>query len=355
VSDGGSSPTFGRPGGEHRVLEPAGGEPLTATRLDALADLWDGELRLDLEVVVLDGAAHRAWVDRLAPDPDVLAGAIAETVAERGGLGTEAEDATLVGRVATIAAGHPHPVAVGERVAVTAPAIALPLFGAPTRGWDGGPAIPMRGHAIVPSAVPTIPVGDAEPELAAVLASVADVPAQLAPGGRVVVLGVDTPAGAVAVAALAAQQRHVTAVGASLGSSRLARALGATAATVADLGDPLGTEALVREVAGDTGPAARLDLVVLATPAAAALAARLAPVVQVVSDLRTDPTVVARVIRHARAVGRGVAVHAGRGAVADRGTALRDLVASGDVLLRALRWHAGVGSLPGVGRDPEDP
>jgi hypothetical protein len=344
------SPTFGAAGGEHRVLEPAGGVPLTATRLDALAELWDGELRLDLEAIVLTREGHAAWTARLSDDPQHLRAAFAETVAERGGCGPEAADAVLVGRVAAVGHAHPHPVEVGERVAVLAPAGAVPLFAAPSEVWDGGRVVELAGHAIVPAAVATVPIGDVPAALAAVLAEVADVPVVLAGGQRTVVLGLDHPGGAVALAAAVTQHRHVTVVVRSLGMARLARAAGASATVIVDLADP--TEAAVRiaETVGE-GPRERADLVVVADPAAGALAARLAPVVQVLAHPQHVGRLTHTVLQHAAAAGRGLALHVGRGPVVDRGAALRELVASHHVLQLVLRWQAGVGSLPTLGPD----
>lgn len=345
------SPTVGRPGGEHRVLEPEGAEPLVATRLDALAELWDGEARLDLAALVLSPGSHRRWTDRLSTDVTVLAAAFSETVAERGGLGEEARDATLVGTITAVGPAHPHPVTVGERVALTVPAAAVPLFAFPGEHWDGGRVVPLRGHAIVPAAGVTVPVEDDPPALAAVAASLADLPVSLASGGRVVVVGLDQPAGAVAVAVAAAQLRHVTAVVDSLAGARLARALGADRTAIVPLGDPVaGAEQVARASGG------RPDLVVLGDGRGAALAARLAPSVQVVTDPAAAPEVAGRIVVHARAAGRGVAVHAGRAVPSDRGAALRALLRERQLLAATLRWQAGCGPapvVPAAGDDPE--
>lgn len=336
-------PTFGRPGGEHRVLEPEGAEPLDATRLDALAELWDGEVRLELEALVLSTSSHRAWTERLGSDPSRLTAAFAETIAERGGLGVEGRDASLVGRVDGVGDAHPHPVDPGERVAVALPAAAVPLFALPTPDWDGGRVVPLRGHAVLPAAAVTIPVDEAAPAVAAVLAGVADLPASLGSGNRVVVIGVEEPAGAVAVAVASSQMRHVTAVVGSLAAARLARALGADATAVTAVGEPVAGADHVSAVDGG-----RPDLVVLAAPTGAALAARIAPTVQVLTDPVSAPDVAARVLTHARAAGRSIAVHAGRALAPDRGAALRRLVADRGVLRATLSWQAGIGSLPTI-------
>lgn len=343
------SPTLGRPGGEHRVLEPAGALPLEAARLDALAELWDGELRLRLEAVVLGAGSHRAWTDRLGADPGRLAAALAESVAERGGLAVDvASDATLLGRVAAVGDAHPHPARVGERVGVALPAAAVPVFAAPESVWDGGRVVPVQGHAVVPAAGVTVPVDDAAPTLAALLTDLADLPISLAPGRHVVVAGLGHPTGVVATAVAAAQLRHVTALVGSLAEARLARALGADATAVVAPSEPVASADHALERAST-----RPDLVVLADPAAAALAARLAPAVQVLTDPVTAPATAAAVLLHARAIGRAVAVHAGRGVAGDRGAGLRALLGRTGVFEATLRWHAGVGAPPTVTCDDD--
>lgn len=334
-----SGPTVGRRGGEHRVLEPPGAPPISARRLDALAELWDGEVRLELDAVVLTGEEHRGWVERLGPDVGRLTAAFVETIAERGGLGEGARGAVVVGRIVTVGPAHPQPVAVGERVAVAFPAPALPLFGLPRGSWDGSRVLPLDGHAIVPAGAVTVPVDDAPPALAAVLAGVAHLPASLATGARTVVIGVERPAGAVAVAVLAARLRPVTAVVGSLSGARLARALGADATVIAALDEPVDeAERVVRTSGG------RPDLVVLADPAGAALAARVAPTVQLATPAGQHPT--DALVEHARAAGRDVAVHLGAPAAPDRGAALRRLIADTEVLGGTLRWQAGLAPPP---------
>ncbi|MTV26914.1 hypothetical protein FTX61_16045 [Nitriliruptoraceae bacterium ZYF776] len=359
-----SDPTLARRGGEHRVLEPVGAPPLLATRLDAFAELWDGEVRLELTEVVLTAAGHARRVERLGPEPQRLAGAFTETVAERGGLGPEAADATLVGTVRTVAPRHPRQLAPGTRVAVATPAGAVPLFAVPDERDTGSRVVRVRGHAILAPGTAVVHLADEPPELAALLARVADVPRSLGSGRTPVVLGADTGVGAVALAAAVAQGRHVTAVVRDLVGVRLARHLGAAVATVADLGDAVGTATLVTDQLR-----VRSDLVVLADPAASALAARLAPAVQVLTDPVAAPDVAAEVLRHAAATGRDVAIHAGRSVVDDGGAALRQLVGSDDALAALLRWRAGIAPAPVVpdpepgaaprdgdaGPDPEDP
>lgn len=344
-----TDPTLGRPGGEHRVLEPPDGTPLTATRLDAFSELWDGELRLALQAVVLTIDGHARLVERVGPDRQALAAAFTEAVAERGGVGPEAHDAVLIGTVATVGTRRRYAASVGERVAVLAPAGAVPLFAAPDQDHDGGRHVPVRGHAIVGGAQPTLRLDDESPTLAAELARVADVPVGLGRGSAVVVLGAETSVGAVAVAAAAAQGRHVTAVSATLHGARVARHLGASVATVADLGDPVATADLL-----ESGHGPRVELAIVATPAATALAARLAPTVQVLTDPVAHATVGAEVTVQAAALGHGITVQLGRPTVTDHGATLRELLGSNRLLADVLRWQAGLAAAPAPA-DPDDP
>lgn len=347
-----TSPTLGHPAGEHRVLEPPGAAPLAATRLDALSELWDGEVRLELEAMVLRPAAHRAWVTTLRPDPAVLRAAMVEALTERGGVGPEAADASMVGTVATVGSAHPHAVAVGDRVVVTVPAGAIPVFAVPTDAWDGGRVVPLAGHAILPANAVTIPIDDAPAPLAALVADLSDLPAVLAGGTRTVVVGLDAPAGPVAVATAVAQHRDVTVVVGSLAAARLARALGADTVAITAVDEPVAAADQIRTVVGDRWQRGRADLAVVTDPAGAALAPLLAPAVQVLTPGTAVGRTVDAVLRHAAAAGGGVAVHAGRGPVTDRGAALRHLVASDEVLGAAMRWQAGIGPQPRP--DPEE-
>ncbi|MEX1164579.1 MAG: hypothetical protein WEB03_13480 [Nitriliruptor sp.] len=342
------SPTLGRAGGEHRVLEPPGAAPLTATRLDALAELWDGELRLDLEALVLNPVDHRAWIERLGSDPVRLAGALVESIAERGGFGAEASGGTVIGRIVTIGDAHPHEVELEQRVGVALPATALPVFAAPGPTWDGGRVVPLTGHAIVPARAVTVPVGDTEPTLADLLTRYADLPATLPGGQRTLVIGFDRPGGALAVAIAAREGRHVSVVVGGLAEARLARALGADATAVLPLAEPV-------EGADHLRAEGRADLVVLADPAGAALAARSGPAVQIITE-PAHRDLAAAVLEHAQAAGCGVAIHAGRGVATDRGDALHRLLAGCDLLRPTLRWLAGTGPRPTVtlGLDDEE-
>jgi L-erythro-3,5-diaminohexanoate dehydrogenase len=343
------TPAMGEPGGEHRVLEPAGATPATARRLDALAELWDGEVRLDLVALVLDPADLAAWRQRLGSSAEGLAAALVEGVAERGALADEPGRGTLLGRIAAIGRAHPWPAEVGELVALAQPAAAIPAFALPGR-WDGtSPVVPVRGHAIAPAGVPTVLVGDGSAEAARTVARTADVPAAVDAalaacegGTRLVLLGAERVPGAIALAYLAMLGRPVCAVVETLQGVALARSLGATSVVVADLAAPVETAAVI---AGAS--AAASDLVLVAASRAAALSVRLAPRVAVVGDVPIDP-----VLRAADQDGRAVDVSAHREPGAGRGARVRDLVASSPALAELLRWRSGRPTPTSTGHEP---
>jgi hypothetical protein len=358
------NPALGSPSGDHRVLEPPGAPPATARRLDALGDLWDGELRVDLEALVLDDGDLAAWRARTGDDPTTLAAAMVEVIAERGGLDGELGRGTYLGEVAAVGRDHPWPAAVGEPVALPLPAVAVPAFAVPG-AWDGSsPVVPLRGHAIAPAGVPTVLLPDGVSATAArSLARFAEVPAALdalperAVVDGVVVLGAASVPGAIALAHLAARRIRVTAVVETLEGARQAEALGAETVVVADLRDASGSAQVVGEqldagsgrsptsdasahgTAGAPHPGAhgrRFGAAVLAEAAAGALAVRLAPRVLVLGD-EAAVSVASEASRAARSV--DVLVHREPGA--GRGSVVRDLVASVPVLAEVLRWRTG--------------
>jgi hypothetical protein len=349
------NPAFGSPSGDHRVLEPPGATPATARRLDALGELWDGEVRVELEALVLDAGDLAAWRARAGGDPTTLAAAMVEVVAERGGLDGELGRGTYLGRVAAVGRDHPWPAAVGEPVALPLPALVVPAFAVPGP-WDGtSPVVPLRGHAIAPAGVPTVLLPDGVSATAArVLARFADVPSALdaLPEGDVadgvVVLGAASAPGAIALTHLAARRVRTTAVVESLEGARLAEALGAATVVVADLQDAPGSaqvigEQLDAEAGGSAGSraparcAARFGVAVLAEAAAGALAVRLAPRVLVLADEAAATSVAAEASRAACTI--DVVAHRQPGA--GRGMGVRDLVASNPVLAEVLRWRTG--------------
>jgi L-erythro-3,5-diaminohexanoate dehydrogenase len=345
-------PVVGAPGGEHRVLEPAGATTGDARRLDALADLWDGELRVDLEALVLAEADLAAWHERVGGGPEALVASLTETMAERGGLDGEPGMGTYVGTITAVGRAHPWPARIGERVALASPAVAVPAF-VVASPWDPrSPVVPVRGHAIAPAGVPTVLVPpDASATAARWLALLADVPAAIDdaigrpadPAVPTVVLGGGSPAGAVAVAHLTARGRPVAAVVETLDEARRLRALGADHVVVADLAAAVGSAAVV---AGEVP--ARDATVVLADPRAAGLAVRLAARVLTLVD--TGPP--ADPATQGVLAARSVTVVAHRWPGRDRGVRVVELVASSPSLAAVLGWHHGAPFPPATDREP---
>jgi L-erythro-3,5-diaminohexanoate dehydrogenase len=343
------SPSVGSPSGDHRVLEPPGATTATARRVDALGELWDGEVRIDLEALVLDPGDLARWRSRFGADATALAASLVETVAERGALDGEAGRGTYVGTVACVGRAHPWPAVVGERVALPLPALAVPAFAVPGP-WDGrSPVVPVQGHAIAPAGVPTVALpDDASGTGARWLAQLADVPAALdafrasAPEDAIVVLGGDTEPGAVAVAQLVAQGAETGAVVETLEGARIAEALGAEHVVVADLADPPGT---ARVIADDVP--ATFGAAVVAAPHAGPLAVRVASRILLASDLDSASSLA----HHATAAARSVEIVVRRDPGVERGTRVRDLVASSRALADVLRWRTGPPVPRGTGRE----
>ena len=64
-------PTRPSPVGLHRVLEPSGESitlPQAARRLDARPELWDDEVRIDVETLNLDAASYRQLAEKHTVD-----------------------------------------------------------------------------------------------------------------------------------------------------------------------------------------------------------------------------------------------------------------------------------------------
>jgi L-erythro-3,5-diaminohexanoate dehydrogenase len=76
----------GNPFGTHRALEPRGGLPQPAKRLDNdFTRLYDGELLLQVETLNVDAASFRQMEEAGMSDTDsAVASAVEETVRARG-------------------------------------------------------------------------------------------------------------------------------------------------------------------------------------------------------------------------------------------------------------------------------
>lgn len=225
-------PTAGDPIGGHRVLEPVAALPASALRLDPGPDLWDREVRIELTDVVLGHDDQVSLQRQAGGDPGRMRAALLEASAERGGLPPGLHGTALVGRVAARGQSAPSGPAVGDRVLVPPPVAPVPLWLRDVSGWSGGRRIPVSGHAIASARTSMVPVPDAVPaEVAVGLGVVAHVPAAvgglgIARGGRVLILGPTSIAGAAALLACASLGARSAALVTSLDAARLVRSLG---------------------------------------------------------------------------------------------------------------------------------
>ncbi|MGH2995823.1 MAG: NAD-dependent epimerase/dehydratase family protein [Gaiellaceae bacterium] len=191
--------------GAHRVLDPPGGLPQPARRLDALAPLRTTELALAVERISLDAWSFRQlWGE--AFEERLLA-----LVRERGKLHNPSTDSggTLLGVVVEIGpiAAAERGLAVGDRVVPLVSASAIPLVLERVLGVRPESAeVEVEGRAVLPLAFPVAraPV-DLDPHLVLAAADTAGAPGLVhdltEPGGRVAVLGANGTAGLLACAA----------------------------------------------------------------------------------------------------------------------------------------------------------
>lgn len=265
--DGTDSPTAGDPVGGHRVLEPPGGLPSVAARLDPGPDLWDREARLALTDVVLGRDDHAAVQRRAMGEPGRMRAALLEATAERGGLPPDLVGTALVGRIGARGPEAPPGPGIGDRAVVLPPAAAVPLWLQDVSAWSGGARIPVAGHAIVAARNSLVPVPDGvEAEVAVALAHAAHVPeavraAVTSRGTRVLVTGPTTVAGAVATLVAAAAGARVAGVVTGLAAARRVRGLGAATPVIVASGEPReGVRAVLESLGGAP------DVVLVAEP-----------------------------------------------------------------------------------------
>lgn len=185
--------------GLHRVLEPSGEAitlPQAAARLDARAQLWPDEVRVEVETLNLDAASYRQLAEKhTVPDrvPDRAPGTasvdgaavraeVLQIVAERGKMQNPVTGSggMLIGTVAEVGPESPLGLAVGDRVATLVSLSLTPLQ--ITDGlarWNGlSEQVPAAGHAILfgRSIAARLP-DDLDPALALMVMDVCGAPA----------------------------------------------------------------------------------------------------------------------------------------------------------------------------------
>jgi L-erythro-3,5-diaminohexanoate dehydrogenase len=211
------------PVGLHRVLEPTGDSialPQAARRLDARPELWDDEVRVDVETLNLDAASYRQLAEKHAVDGvvdgDAVRAEVLEIIADRGKMQNPVTGSggMLIGRVAEVGPRSTLGLAVGDRVATLVSLSLTPLR--VTDGlerWDGrSEQVPAQGHAILfgRSIAARLP-DDLDPKLALMVMDVCGAPAlvervvgEYAAGGQaptVAVLGAAGKSGSLSLAA----------------------------------------------------------------------------------------------------------------------------------------------------------
>jgi L-erythro-3,5-diaminohexanoate dehydrogenase len=196
--------------GAHRVLDPPGGLPQPARRVDPHAPLRASELALAVDRVSVDAWSFRhLWADA-REDERAFARALHEVVEERGKLHNSQTDSggTLVGTVAEIGdeAAAERRLASGDRVVPLTSCSAIPLVLERVRAVNPRAAeVEVEARAIVPLAYPVERVPrNLDERLVVAAADTAGAPGLVHdlvdPGARVTILGANGTAGLLACA-----------------------------------------------------------------------------------------------------------------------------------------------------------
>jgi L-erythro-3,5-diaminohexanoate dehydrogenase len=254
----------GDPYGTHRVLEPKGVLPQPAWRLDNTPVPYDNEILVEVETLNVDSASFHQISESVGGDPERIAGAIRQIVADRGKLHNPVTGSggMLIGRVAAIGerlAGKID-LQVGDEIATLVSLSLTPLhLEAILAVRPEQDQVDVKGHAILfetglwaklPSDIPR--------HLALAVLDVAGAPAQTAklvkPGDTVLILGGGGKSGL--LCCYEAKKRAgvtgtVIALDYSEASLQRARDLGAADHVVkADARDPLAVKRIVEEITG---------------------------------------------------------------------------------------------------------
>src|SRR5690606_24886305 len=177
--------------GLHRVLEPVDhlGVPImlpqAATRLDNRAELWPGEVRIEIETLNLDAASYRQLHDKHEGDGDAIRAEVLRIVGERGKMQNPVTGSggMLIGTVAEVGPESPLGLTVGDRVATLVSLSLTPLrLRTDLADWDGhSERVPATGHAILFSrSIAALLPEDLSPELALMVLDVCGAPALVA-------------------------------------------------------------------------------------------------------------------------------------------------------------------------------
>lgn len=119
----------GCPYGTHRVLEPHGVLPQPAWRLDNSPVPYENEILIDVETLNIDSASFRQISDNVGGDPDRIAAAITEIVAQRGKMQNPVTGSggMLIGTVRSIGPALQTDLKPGDRIATLVSLSLTPL------------------------------------------------------------------------------------------------------------------------------------------------------------------------------------------------------------------------------------
>ncbi|MEP6648408.1 MAG: L-erythro-3,5-diaminohexanoate dehydrogenase [Lapillicoccus sp.] len=173
------------PLGLHRVLEPVGVLPQAAARLDARAEIWPDEVRIDVETLNLDAASYRQLAGKHDGDGDAIRAEVLDIVATRGKMQNPVTGSggMLVGTVAEVGPDSPLGLHVGDHVATLVSLSLTPLvISDRLSGWDGRTEqVPAQGHAILFSrSIAAVLPDDLDAQLALMVMDVCGAPALVA-------------------------------------------------------------------------------------------------------------------------------------------------------------------------------
>ncbi|MGE9807569.1 MULTISPECIES: L-erythro-3,5-diaminohexanoate dehydrogenase [unclassified Janibacter] len=154
-----STPTDSSPVGLHRVIDPAGAAlPQAARRLDARPELWEDEVRIDIETLNLDAASYRQLAESHrgadgTVDGEALRSAVLDIIETRGKMQNPVTGSggMLIGTVAEVGPRSPLGLKPGDRVATLVSLSLTPLRVTDgLAGWAGlSERVPAQGHAIL--------------------------------------------------------------------------------------------------------------------------------------------------------------------------------------------------------------
>ena len=327
--------------GADRVLDPGGGFPQTAERLDPSGPVRPYEVEVDVERLCLDSTSHREIRQRADGDPARMAGRIRGIVESRGKMHNPATGSggVLLGKVTAVGGRHESPPSIGERIVTLGSLTLTPLaLDALSEVDPGSTQVEVSGTAYVFERAAWARVPDDLPDDAAlaiydVCAAASQTRALVPRGGTVYALGAGN-AGKLALAA-ARDASGGTTVAVDTDAREIDRTLGLGLCDIgvrADLRDPLGALQAVRAAGA---PAADLTVVVVNSegcePAAILLTADGGTVLFFSMSTSFSAAALA-----ADGIGSNVQMMVGSGYSLDRGHYAVQLVRSSDALRRSL-------------------